>query len=82
MNEGTKVVMTEQMIGMCFGDDYDLEPRFGMIFVYRGINSVDCHEFIPDFSQGHNIGFQLPDEDFKSKTFRKQFLPVTGWETE
>ena len=86
MKIGTKVVMTEQMIGMCFNDDetsggdtYDCEPRVGMMFVYRGENSVGCHEFAPDFDQGHNIGFQLPDEDYKSEIFRNQFRPLTEW---
>ena len=86
MKEGTKVVMTEQMIGMTFNDEfpagvdtYDLEPREGMLFVYRGKNSVGCHEFAPDYDQGHNIGFQLPDEDYESEIFRNQFRPVAEW---
>jgi len=87
MKIGTKVVMTEQMMGMCFNDDetmsggdtYECEPRVGMMFVYRGENSVGCHEFAPDFDQGHNIGFQLPDEDYKSDIFRNQFRPLTEW---
>lgn len=86
MKVGTKVVMTEQMMGMSFNDEfaegedtYEMTPREGMLFVYRGKNSVDCHEFAPDFDQGHNIGFQLPDEDYESKIFRNQFLPVADW---
>ena len=86
MKEGTKVVMTEQMMGMSFNDEftggedtYDIDPRVGMLFVYRGKNSVDCHEFAPDFDQGHNIGFQLPDEDYKSEVFRNQFRPLAEW---
>lgn len=84
MKIGTKVVMTEQMIGMTFNDEFtegsrDCDPREGMLFVYRGKNSVDCHEFAPDFDQGHNIGFQLPDKDYKSEIFRNQFRPVAQW---
>lgn len=76
MEVGTKVVMTQQMIAPLI--DNELEE--GMCFVYRGpILDGKCHEFAPDFDQGHNIGFQIETETFEDRMFRRQFKIVTEW---
>lgn len=76
MEAGTKVVMTQQMIAPLI--DNELEE--GMCFIYRGTClGGEVHEFAPDFDQGHNTGFQVPQKIFDDPKFRRQFKVVTDW---
>ena len=82
MEVGTKVVMTQQAIGISIDENSDGLDRImdGMCFVYRGVNGPGMHEFAPDFDQGHDLGFQIDDKIFNDSCFRRQFKIVTEWD--